>query len=38
MSIDSMGCQKEIAAKIVEEDADYLLAVKGNQEKLHENN
>jgi predicted transposase YbfD/YdcC len=36
VTIDAMGCQKEIAAKIVEKDADYLLAVKGNQEKLHE--
>lgn len=37
VTIDAMACQKEIAAaKIVEKDADYLLAVKGNQEKLHE--
>ena len=34
VSIDAMGCQKEIAAAIVEADADYVLAVKGNQPKL----
>lgn len=36
VTIDAMGCQKEIAAKIVEAKADYVLAVKGNQPKLHE--
>lgn len=30
-----MGCQSEIAAKIVEKGGDYLLAVKGNQPTLH---
>jgi len=35
ISIDAMGCQKEIASKIISNEADYLLAVKGNQEKLH---
>jgi predicted transposase YbfD/YdcC len=34
ISIDAMGCQKEIAAKIVEKRGDYLLAVKGNQPTL----
>jgi predicted transposase YbfD/YdcC len=29
-----MGCQREIAAKIVEKESDSLLAVKGNQRKL----
>jgi predicted transposase YbfD/YdcC len=33
---DAMGCQKEIAAKIREKKADYVLAVKGNQEHLEE--
>ena len=32
-----MGCQREIAAKIIEKEADYLLAVKGNQGILEEN-
>ncbi len=31
VTIDAMGCQTAIAAQIVEKDADYLLAVKGNQ-------
>jgi predicted transposase YbfD/YdcC len=36
VTIDAMGCQKEIAAKIREKKADYVLAVKGNQEHLEE--
>lgn len=36
VSIDAMGTQKAIAAKIVEKDADYVLALKGNQTRLHE--
>jgi predicted transposase YbfD/YdcC len=31
VTIDAMGCQKDIAAKIVNAEADYLLAVKDNQ-------
>lgn len=34
VSIDAMGCQKEIAAKIEKAGADYVLAVKDNQPKL----
>jgi predicted transposase YbfD/YdcC len=34
VSIDAMGCQKEIAKKIVARGGDYVLAVKGNQEHL----
>ena len=34
VTIDAMGCQNEIAAKILEKKADYLLAVKGNQPSL----
>lgn len=34
VTIDAMGCQKEIAAKIVAKGADYVLAVKGNQGTL----
>lgn len=34
VSLDAMGCQREIAAKILEKKADYLLAVKGNQPGL----
>ena len=36
VTIDAMGCQVEIAAKIIDEEADYCLAVKGNQPTLHE--
>lgn len=36
VTIDAMGCQKEIAKKIVERGGDYVLAVKGNQEHLLE--
>jgi predicted transposase YbfD/YdcC len=36
VTIDAMGCQKQIAAKIREKEADYVLAVKGNQEHLEE--
>ena len=34
VTIDAMGCQRAIAAKIIESKADYLLALKGNQESL----
>lgn len=34
VTIDAMGCQKEIAAQIRDEGGHYLLAVKGNQENL----
>jgi predicted transposase YbfD/YdcC len=36
VTIDAMGCQKKIAARIVKKKADYVLAVKGNQGTLHE--
>ena len=36
VTVDSMGCQKEIAAKIIEKDADYVLGLKKNQPKLYE--
>jgi predicted transposase YbfD/YdcC len=35
VTIDAMGCQKNIAAQIVEQDADYVLAVKENQPTLY---
>lgn len=34
ITIDAMGCQKDIATKIIEKEADYILAVKGNQGNL----
>ena len=36
ITIDAMGCQTEITEKIIEKQADYVLAVKGNQKHLHE--
>lgn len=36
VTIDAMGCQTEIARKIVESGGDYVLAVKENQPALHE--
>jgi predicted transposase YbfD/YdcC len=36
VTVDAMGCQKKIAREIVESDADYVLALKGNQEIVHE--
>ena len=35
VTIDAMGCQKEIAREIIEAPADYLLAVKENQGRLY---
>lgn len=35
VTIDAMGCQKDIAKAIVEKKCDYVLAVKENQEQLH---
>ena len=34
VTIDAMGCQKEIASKIVDRGADYMLGVKDNQPTL----
>src|SRR5947209_8738712 len=36
VTIDAMGCQKAIAAKIVEGGGDYVLSVKDNQEHLRQ--
>lgn len=36
VSMDAMGCQIKIAEKIRSRDADYLLALKGNQESLED--
>jgi predicted transposase YbfD/YdcC len=36
VTIDAMGCQKEIAGQIVSQKAHYLLAVKENQPTLHQ--
>jgi predicted transposase YbfD/YdcC len=34
VTIDAMGCQKHIAEKIISKEADYILALKSNQEHL----
>lgn len=34
ITIDAMGCQREITKEIVEQDADYVLALKDNQGNL----
>jgi len=34
VTIDAMGCQREIAKKIIENKADYVLSLKGNQGNL----
>jgi predicted transposase YbfD/YdcC len=36
VTIDAMGCQKDIAAEIVQGGGEYVLAVKENQPHLHE--
>jgi predicted transposase YbfD/YdcC len=35
VTIDAIGCQKEIVQKIVDQGADYVLALKANQGTLH---
>ncbi len=36
VTIDAIGCQREIVSRIVEKDADYVIAVKKNQPNLYE--
>lgn len=36
VTIDAMGTQKEIAKQVIEQDGDYVLALKGNQGNLFE--
>ncbi len=36
VTIDAMGCQKDVASNIIEKEADYLLALKCNQGNLLE--
>ncbi len=35
VTTDAMGCQREVARRVVDQGGDYLLAVKDNQPKLH---
>lgn len=34
VTLDALGCQKNIVAQIVDQGGDYVISVKGNQEKL----
>ena len=36
VTIDAMGCQKEISEKIREKNADYIFSLKGNHSNLHD--
>lgn len=36
LTIDAIGCQREVATKIINKKADYVLALKGNQGTLRE--
>ena len=36
VTVDAMGMQKQIAKEIKEADADYVMALKGNHEVVHE--
>ncbi len=36
VTIDAMGTQKKIAEQIISQEADYCLALKGNQGNIHE--
>jgi predicted transposase YbfD/YdcC len=36
VTIDAMGCQREIASQIIKQNGDYVLSLKGNQGMLHE--
>lgn len=35
VTIDAMGCQRDIARQITDQGADYVLGLKGNQSTLH---
>jgi predicted transposase YbfD/YdcC len=36
VTIDAMGCQTAVAARIIQQGADYVLSLKGNHRVLHE--
>jgi predicted transposase YbfD/YdcC len=36
VTIDAMGCQRQIAQKVIDKKADYVLALKGNQGTLRD--
>ncbi len=36
VTVDAMGCQRDIAEKVIDRGGHYILALKGNQSALHE--
>lgn len=36
VTVDAMGCQRDISQKVIDKKADYILALKGNQGTLRE--
>jgi len=36
VTADAMSCQRKIAQQVIDQGADYVLALKGNQETLHD--
>lgn len=36
VTIDAMGCQRDIAGQIIDQGGDYVLGLKGNQGSLHD--
>ena len=36
VTADAMSCQRKIAQQVIDQGADYVLALKGNQEMLHD--
>jgi predicted transposase YbfD/YdcC len=36
VTLDAMGCQRAICEQIMEKEGDYVISLKGNQGKLHE--
>jgi predicted transposase YbfD/YdcC len=36
ITVDAMGCQRAIAEKVIDQGADYIMGLKGNQETAHD--
>jgi predicted transposase YbfD/YdcC len=36
VTMDAMGCQRELASQIIQQGGDYVFCLKGNQESLHD--
>jgi predicted transposase YbfD/YdcC len=35
VTVDAMGCQRDIAAQVIDQGGDYIMGLKGNQETAH---